>query len=1067
MSTRFVTLFSITRCLPVISFICLIFSSSSLLGFELQLSTAADRSAPDLLLGSTVQGNIYVFTLPEDNIKKVEFYLDDPGMSGGAIKVEGRAPWDFAGTVTSIPRHAEPFDTTTLLNGSHSIQARITQLDGAVVEISAHFTVANGNTFLFSPSSLLINRSGLTEPYSKSIALEASTGGSIDYTVSDNADWLNVSAQTGQTPDTLLLSIDTAAVTEGRHYARVSVSSTAIPDAHMDIELIAGPDPLQLHIGWKGSPASTLSFLWQTLEPVSQPGLRYKLEGSSTWNTVSSDINSAVVDGQLNQATATGLLAGSRYEYQAKLEGGEWSRSYTTRTAPDQVAADFDFVYVADTGLVGRLDGLATGTEQVIDEIAKINPNLVLLGGDYAYFDTDKRFGSLGKSIDEWFNQMRPIMVNTPVMPTYGNHEVLLGENVDRWIERFPTPLGVEGRRFYSFDIGDVHFVSILAAKESGEIISNEALAWLEQDLLDAKAAGKRWIIPFFHLAPFSEGTNHSSSHQWRQLLGPLFEQAGVKLAISSHDQSFERTYPLTDVPSSNTPTSTALNCYEYSEGVTWIKVSPGGKLSNISGDFSPFSSVTPPLWTAVRDNTQHHFLYVNVKEEGVLEVQTYGVQGDGTTPVVQDQFIYTTASCPGTLSSTPPQLAVNMEPEQVLESSVSIQGPDASAVDFSLKSKPVWASVAPAQSTSPADISVNIDSSGLELGRHSSAIVFESAGLADLIIPISLNISSVSEGEYELRISTFADRRDSESLEGRSLSGNAAIFLNPEEGVSQVRFYLDGAANPSQIENNKPYDFAGTNGLSAILYDTESLVDGHYQILTEVDLITGGTYSFATDFEIDNDLSTSVSFQPGQLDFYATAANAMFQTDVVLQANDGGGVNVSLSSDSSWLVVSPPSGETPENILLDIDTVSLLPGYYQAQVQAAIDGGEEVTLPVNLAIRNYNLADIDVKVSDNNDRLSAVSLDGALVSGIRYIFVNVETTAKRVEFYIDNPVMTGRADQVENNAPYDLAGTNADDTSKPYNTGALSNGLHLLTVKIERLDGSKDITHIQFEVQN
>jgi hypothetical protein len=62
-------------------------------------------------------------------------------------------------------------------------------------------------------------------------------------------------------------------------------------------------------------------------------------------------------------------------------------------------------VFFADTGLIGRLDGLATGTAQVRDEIAALDPTLLLGGGDYAYFDTDKRFGDLNATIDAWFDQ--------------------------------------------------------------------------------------------------------------------------------------------------------------------------------------------------------------------------------------------------------------------------------------------------------------------------------------------------------------------------------------------------------------------------------------------------------------------------------------------------------------------------------------------------------------------------------------------------------------------------------------------------------------------------------------
>ncbi len=177
--------------------------------------------------------------------------------------------------------------------------------------------------------------------------------------------------------------------------------------------------------------------------------------------------------------------------------------------------------------------------------------------------------------------------------------------------------------------------------------ITPQQLQWLESDITAANAAGKRWVIPFYHVSPFSDGTVHPSNLILRGQLGPLFERLGVKLAISAHDQAYERSYPLVDVPATNTPTSSSLTCYTPSDGVVWVKVSPGGKESNISGSFSPFGSASKPAWTAVRDNTMHHFARVTATATGDLLFEAIGVKGDGSLPVVQDNFRITKGTCP------------------------------------------------------------------------------------------------------------------------------------------------------------------------------------------------------------------------------------------------------------------------------------------------------------------------------------------------------------------------------------------------------------------------------------
>jgi acid phosphatase type 7 len=336
--------------------------------------------------------------------------------------------------------------------------------------------------------------------------------------------------------------------------------------------------------------------------------------------------------------TLRGLAPSTRYEY--RIAGGD---IHATRTAP-AASAPFEAVFLADTGMIGREDGLGTGVEQVIAEIGKMDPLVVLLGGDYAYYNTDKRWGTLDKTILAWFEQMKPIAVKGPMMPTYGNHEIFLREGYLFWAGHFPTPEGFDNRRYYSFDVADAHFVSILAADSERGPLAQSALEWIDRDMAAARRAGRKWIIPFLHVAPFSDGSNHPSNEDLRRQLGPLFEKHNVKIALACHDQSYERTYPLRGVPHDITATSKAKDCYSPNDGVTYLKVSPGGKISNINKSFATFKTNPPPHWTAFRDNTHHHFAKLIISAEE-LRIEVYGVKGDGSPPVVQDLFRYS-GSC-------------------------------------------------------------------------------------------------------------------------------------------------------------------------------------------------------------------------------------------------------------------------------------------------------------------------------------------------------------------------------------------------------------------------------------
>jgi hypothetical protein len=403
----------------------------------------------------------------------------------------------------------------------------------------------------------------------------------------------------------------------------------------------------QVHLAWTGDPANSLTVVWHTDQAVASD-VEYRKRGTSQWATASGAVRPSGTHGSLHQATLHSLGAESTYEYRVQADGGGWSQVFETCTAPGKNGT-IDFVFFADTGIIGRTDGLATGTKQVRDQIAKIDPLFVLGGGDYAYFDNDKRFGSLENTIDAWFNQEQPIAAEAPLMPAYGNHEVLLGEGFTNWEQRFATPAGHTGpdgpNEDYSFDVGDAHFTSITAVFDRSGL-DQATLDWIDQDLADAKARGQRWLIPYMHVPSFSDGTNHGQNVVLRGQLAPIFERYGVHLVIAAHTQNYERSYPLKDVTSASyTLTSHDPSCYTTQDGTVWMKVSPGGKLSNINGSFADFKHTPPPTWTAARDNKHHEYAHFTLSPSGI-GVTAFGVKGDGSTPVVIDRFHITTGSC-------------------------------------------------------------------------------------------------------------------------------------------------------------------------------------------------------------------------------------------------------------------------------------------------------------------------------------------------------------------------------------------------------------------------------------
>lgn len=108
-----------------------------------QVSAKSDRSNPVPLAGGVVAGpRQHVFLTPAAGPSGVRFYLDDPHADGPAFTVEGKAPWDFAGTAED-GKSANAWDTRGLTNGAHTITAIIAFADGSQTSVTTEFTVNN------------------------------------------------------------------------------------------------------------------------------------------------------------------------------------------------------------------------------------------------------------------------------------------------------------------------------------------------------------------------------------------------------------------------------------------------------------------------------------------------------------------------------------------------------------------------------------------------------------------------------------------------------------------------------------------------------------------------------------------------------------------------------------------------------------------------------------------------------------------------------------------------------------------------------------------------------------
>lgn len=106
------------------------------------------------------------------------------------------------------------------------------------------------------------------------------------------------------------------------------------------------------------------------------------------------------------------------------------------------------------------------------------------------------------------------------------------------------------------------------------------------------------------------------------------------------------------------------------------------------------------------------------------------------------------------------------------------------------------------------------------------------------------------------LLVSEQRDRSDATELAGYVANGGVYIFTAREQGVRQVRFYLDDPARsdaPLQAESNVPFDFAGGSVALAETFDTTEVPDGEHTITAVLTLDDDATQVAEASFQVQN----------------------------------------------------------------------------------------------------------------------------------------------------------------------------------------------------------------------
>lgn len=212
------------------------------------------------------------------------------------------------------------------------------------------------------------------------------------------------------------------------------------------------------------------------------------------------------------------LTANTLYYYRA-VQGSSVSSTFSFHSAV-LPGTGFRFAVMGDC----RTDVTTHG--QIATDIIGRNPLMSVYSGDMCYDDNYTTWKS-----EYFITQELNLISQVPFFLAPGNHEAW-GPNNQAFVCNPTSSSGTQA--YYSFDIGDVHFVSINMYVDYS--VNGTQYNWVNSDLA---STNKRWKVVFFHEPAYAYG-GHGSNTVMQTWTTNIFLPRGVDMVICGHNHFYQ-----------------------------------------------------------------------------------------------------------------------------------------------------------------------------------------------------------------------------------------------------------------------------------------------------------------------------------------------------------------------------------------------------------------------------------------------------------------------------------------------------------------------------------------------
>jgi Calcineurin-like phosphoesterase/Purple acid Phosphatase, N-terminal domain len=385
-----------------------------------------------------------------------------------------------------------------------------------------------------------------------------------------------------------------------------------------------------------------------------------------------------------HEVTVTGLTPDTKYFYRigttTPLILQATASNFFTTLPPANTTRKLRFAVFGDCGRNDNSfqSGSLTQYQRYLTDNSIDAADAMLLLGDNAYTN-----GTEAEYISNFFTPFgTSILRNHKLYPTPGNHDYDNGgQPASRtlpYYQNFTMPTAAEigglasgTEAYYSYDIGDVHFLSLdsygtEASSTKLYDTTGPQVTWVKADLA---ATTKKWVVAYWHHPPYTKGSHDSDGGETdlrdiRENFIRILERNGVDMILCGHSHDYERSYLLKGYYKTN-PGDAALTGVNFNVGTHAVNNSSGkydgtansctyttasGKVHHgtvyvLSGSAGANGSVV----TGTSDPWPHNALPFSIDEGGMFYFEVDNnrldakfisrIAGGGGAAVIGDQF--------------------------------------------------------------------------------------------------------------------------------------------------------------------------------------------------------------------------------------------------------------------------------------------------------------------------------------------------------------------------------------------------------------------------------------------